>query len=92
MQPLALNEDLSNTTKPTWALAKADALNRAQPKAMDLCNGFPRYPVPAQNGKDRCTYRKTPHGWNGDKIGAGWSCGFNGRAICERAAQAVLRT
>ena len=91
VQPLALNEDLSDTTKPTRALAKADALNRAQPKAMDLCNGFPvsRYRLKTVRID---AHIEDAHGWNGDKIGAGWSCGFNGRAICERAAKAVLRT
>ena len=37
---LVLRENSSEVAKGTLALAKADAVSRAQPKAVNLCNGF----------------------------------------------------
>ena len=68
----------TSSTSPTLPQAKADALTRAQPNAVNLCNGFA--------ATSRYHLKSAPinvQQWNCEKIGSGFSCGFDGQAFCQ---------
>lgn len=81
---LVLRQSPSDTARPTLAQAKADALNRAQQNAVNLCNGFA--------GTSRYRFKSATidvQQWDCEKNGGGFSCGFDGQAICELEERTV---
>ena len=73
-----LHVEKAERTLPTLAAAKEDALVRAQGKAERLCKGFDattiyRFKAAKPDAQE----------WECGKAGTGFSCGFEGQAICE---------
>jgi hypothetical protein len=81
---LALRESPFDIAKATLAQAKTDAVTRAQSKAVNLCNGFA--------ATTRFRFKSAgveAQQWDCGKNGAGFSCGFDGQAICELEESSV---
>ena len=81
---LVLHAGPPDIAKPTLDQAQVDALNRAQPKAINLCNGFA-----ATSRYHFKTATINPQQWDCGKSGGGYSCGFDGQAVCELEEKSV---
>lgn len=75
---LVLREGPSEKALSTLELAKTDALARAQRKAENLCQGFA-----ATTSYRFKAAKPDAQAWECERAGKGFSCGFEGRAICE---------
>jgi hypothetical protein len=75
---LALGEGLAEKALPSLEAAKTDALDRAQGKAENLCKGFAATTMYKFKGA-----KPQAQKWECAKVGTGFSCGFDGQAICE---------
>jgi hypothetical protein len=82
VQQLTLAESQGENGLPNAALAKQDALSRAQRRANDLCRGF--------GATTLYRFRSaTPVEWDCATVGIGVSCGFEGQAICQLDAKST---
>ena len=78
VQPLRMVEVRGESGLPNIALAKADALARAQHGADDLCRDFNATTIYRFKSA-----RPEAQEWDCASVGKGVSCGFEGRAICQ---------
>jgi len=78
VQPLRLIQSQGEKPLPSIALAKADALARAQRPSDDLCHGFTATTIYRFKSAE-----PEAQEWHCASVGKGVSCGFDGQAICQ---------
>jgi hypothetical protein len=78
IRQLALSETQSEKALPNLEAARAEAIARAQHRADRLCRGFGATTIYRFRSA-----RPEAQEWDCARVGEGFSCGFEGQAICE---------